>query len=160
MQRGERHLRRADQVEVVLGGRVDVHRVGRQEAGAVHRLLAHEHGRDHRHEPLVGQDVHGASHQRELDEGEVAQQVDEARAARADGAFDVEHAERRAQLHVVLRREIERRHGVVVAPDLDRVLVREAVGLEGCGTFGVPQAARRGAPRPPPAAARAPSARR
>ena len=136
MQRRERHLGRAHQVQVVLGGLVDVHRVRRQETGAVHRLLTHEHRGDHRDEALLGQDVHGAADQRELDEREVAEQVDEPRAARAHRALDVEHAERGAQLHVILRREIERRHDVVVAADLHRVLVGEAVGARGVRHVG------------------------
>ena len=47
---GERHLRRAHQVEVVLGGLVDRGPVGREEPGAVHRLLAHQHRRHDRRE--------------------------------------------------------------------------------------------------------------
>ena len=44
--RGERNLGRPDEVELVPFDRVDVHLVGREEPGPVHRLLAHEHGRE------------------------------------------------------------------------------------------------------------------
>ena len=46
MERGERHLGGARQVELVLGQRVDLLLGVGQEAGAVQRLLAHEHRRD------------------------------------------------------------------------------------------------------------------
>ena len=129
MQRGERHLGRADQVEVVLGGPVDVHLVGRQEPGAVHRLLAHEHRRDHGDEaPRRPGCPCALRTSANCDEHEVAEQVDEPRARCAHRALDVEHAEQLAERHVVARLEVERRRGVVVAADLDGVLVGEAVG--------------------------------
>ena len=51
--RREPDLGRAGEVELVALDLVDVHLVGRQEAGAVHRLLAHEHRRQHGHEALL-----------------------------------------------------------------------------------------------------------
>ena len=52
MQRGQRHLRGADQVEVVVGQPVDLLLGVGQHAGPVQRLLAHQHRRDHRLEAL------------------------------------------------------------------------------------------------------------
>ena len=49
---GERDLGRTGQVEVVVGERVDVRALGGEEAGAVHRLLADEHRREHRDVPV------------------------------------------------------------------------------------------------------------
>ena len=42
------HLGRAGEVELVALDPVDVDLLGREEAGAVHRVLADEHGREHR----------------------------------------------------------------------------------------------------------------
>ena len=61
MERGERHLGRARQVEVVLGQRVDLLLGVGEEAGAVERLLAHEHRRDHRLEPLPAEHARAPS---------------------------------------------------------------------------------------------------
>jgi hypothetical protein len=77
MQRGERHLGRPDQIELVLVGAIDVHGLRRQEPRAVHRLLAHEHRRDHRRESLLREDVHRVANERELEQHDVAEQVDE-----------------------------------------------------------------------------------
>ena len=51
----ERDLRGAGQVELVRLERVDVLAVGREEPGPVHRLLAHEHRRQHRRVPRARQ---------------------------------------------------------------------------------------------------------
>ena len=58
MQRRQRHLGRADQEQVVLLDRVDLLARLREQAGALHRRLAHQHRRDHRHEALGRQLVH------------------------------------------------------------------------------------------------------
>ncbi len=55
MQRGERDLGGADEVQLVLGQAIDLLLGVGQEAGAVQRALAHEHGRDHRFEALAAQ---------------------------------------------------------------------------------------------------------
>ena len=52
MQRGQRDLRGADEVQVVVGQAVDLLLGVGQEAGSVQRALAHEHGRDDRLEAL------------------------------------------------------------------------------------------------------------
>ena len=49
----ERHLRRAGQVQVVPFQVVEVGLLGGQEPGAVHGALAHQHRRQHGHEPLA-----------------------------------------------------------------------------------------------------------
>ena len=59
-------------------GHVELRRVGGQEARAVHGLLAHQHGRHDRGEPLRDQDVERVTDQRELQQHDVAEQVDEA----------------------------------------------------------------------------------
>ena len=56
VQRGERHLRRTGEEEPVGLEGVDVRAVGREEARAVHRLLADEDGRDDRREAGRRQD--------------------------------------------------------------------------------------------------------
>ena len=68
------------------------------------------------------------AHQRELHEDEISHQVDEAGPGRPRAALGVEHAEHRAELRVIARLEPEDRRFLVVAADLDRVLVREPVG--------------------------------
>ena len=127
MHRREPHLCRARQVELVALDLVDVHLVGRQEAGAVHRLLAHEHGRQHDGEALLHEPVERVAVERELEESEVADAVREARARHLGGALHVDPAERLGEVEVILDREVERRR-LADAPNLDRVVVREAVG--------------------------------
>ena len=87
------------QVEALVGDLVDLEALGREEAGAVHRLLAHEHRRDDRHEPLRGGAVEGPAVQREGDARGVADDVAEARARQPRGALHLEAPE----LEVVLR---------------------------------------------------------
>ena len=72
MQGGERDLGGADQVELVLGQAVDLLLGVGQHAGAVERLLAHEHRRDHRLEALAAQALERLAHERELEQHEVA----------------------------------------------------------------------------------------
>ena len=127
MQRGERDLRRADEVEAVPLDRVDVHLVRREEPGAVHRLLADEHGREHGGEALLDETVEREAVERELEERDVADPVHEPRARDARAALEVDPAVRGREVDVVLHRKVERR-GLADAPDLDRVLLREPVG--------------------------------
>jgi len=67
VQPGERDLGRARQVQLVALRVVEVHVVGREEAGAVHRLLLHEHRRQRRNEALACQPGEGEAVERELE---------------------------------------------------------------------------------------------
>ena len=95
MQPGERDLGGAREVELVGLERVDVRPVGREEAGAVHRLLAHEHGRQHRREPVRNRAVEREAVERQREERGVADQEAEARARQARGALELEAADLR-----------------------------------------------------------------
>ena len=131
MQAGERDLRGAGQVEVVAGERVDVRALGREEAGAGHRLLAHEHGREHGREAVLRQMVERGAVEREREQRGVADRVAEARAGDPRGALHVEAAD----LGVLPRlRELRR---LARARDLDRVLLaRCRPARDSCGGFG------------------------
>ena len=118
---GERDLGRARQVEVVVGERVDVRALGRKEAGAGHRLLADEHGREHGREAVLGEMRERGAVERERDERRVADQVAEARAREARRPLHVEAPD----LGVLARlRQLGR---LARARDLDRVLLLGAV---------------------------------
>ena len=81
--RGERDLGRAGEEEAVLLELVDVRLLGREEAGADHRLLAHEHRRQHRREPGRGDVIEREAVEREREQRRVADDVAEPRARRA-----------------------------------------------------------------------------
>ena len=97
---GERDLGGAGQVQPVALDRVDVRALGREEAGAVHRLLAHEHRRDHGREAVRDQLVEREAVEGERERARVADEVAEAGARDAGGALHVEAAE----LDVLARR--------------------------------------------------------
>ena len=61
--------------------------------GAVHRLLAHEHRREHRHVAVRGGAVEREAVERDRDERRVADEVAEARAREARGALELEAAD-------------------------------------------------------------------
>ena len=82
VQRRQRHLGRAHQVQAVGLDAVDLLHVGGEEAGAVHGFVAHQHRHDHRAEALGGQLLERELHQRELQEDQVALEVGEAAARR------------------------------------------------------------------------------
>ena len=67
--------------------------IGREEAGAVHRLLAHEHRRQHRRVAVLHGGVEREAVQRHRDERGVAEEVAEARAGEPRGALHVEAAD-------------------------------------------------------------------
>ncbi len=125
VQAGERDLRGAGEVELVRLERVDVRTVGREEAGAVHRLLAHEHRRQHRHVPVGGRAVEREAVERERDERRVADEVAEARAGEARSALELEAAD------LGVLRPFGR--GVADAAELLCVLLGVAVGGRGIG---------------------------
>ncbi len=92
MDRRQRDLGGADQVQVVLGHAVDLLLGVGQEAGAEQRLLAHEHGREHRLEAVAGQHLHRPAHERELEHHERPAQVDEARSRQLRARLHVHQA--------------------------------------------------------------------
>ena len=53
VERRERHLAGADEEQLAVVDLVDLRAVGGEEAGLLHRLLAHEHRRHDRREPLA-----------------------------------------------------------------------------------------------------------
>src|SRR5688572_12383279 len=127
---GQGHLGRAREVELVALDAVEVHLVRGEEAGAVHGLLADEHRRQDGREALRGQPVEREAVERQLEARRGPDTVDEARARDLGAALRVDTRE----LEVVARLEGERRR-VADAPELDGVVVREAVGgtrVRGC----------------------------
>ena len=80
VQRRERDLAGADeeQLGVGVGERVDLLAVGREDAAADERMLAHEHGGDDRCEPLAAELVDRVRDGREVQAGDIAEQVAEA----------------------------------------------------------------------------------
>ncbi len=151
MQPGEGDLGGAGQVEPVLLERVDVRALGREEAGAVHRLLADEHRRQHRHVTVRDRAVDGEAVDREREQGGVADQVAEPRAGEARGALHVEAAD----LGVLraLGRRVAGRGGAPRRPPPSRR--RERSGPAGSAPA---RAAGRARPRPRRAAPRLPAA--
>ena len=101
VQRRQRHLARPRQVQLVLGEPVELLLGVGEHAGAEQRLLAHEHGRDHRLEAVAEQHVHAPAHERQLEQHEVALQVGEARARHPRGRLHVDPLAR--QVEVVAR---------------------------------------------------------
>ena len=95
----DRDLRGPGEVEVVLRELVDVRLVGRERAGSHERGLPHEHGRQHRDEPLGGEAVEREPVERERQARSVADPVPEARARHPRRALHLEAPE----LEVVAR---------------------------------------------------------
>src|SRR5256885_9583802 len=122
VERREGDLRRPRQVEAVLGDLVDVRLLGREEAGYVHRVLADEHRRPDEGEPLAGERRDREPEDRLLEQRRVADDVAEPRAGDAGGALHLEAP----QLEVVA--DPRQLRGRAPAADLDRVLLRVAVG--------------------------------
>ncbi len=121
MQRRQRDLRGADQVQVVVGQPVDLLLGVGQEAGSVQRALADQHRRDDRLEPLAPQLLERESDERELEHHQVAAQVREPRPGQPRPALHVDPVA--GELEVVLA-------GGAGFPDLvqDRVLVGGVLG--------------------------------
>ncbi len=118
----ERHLRGAGEIEVVVGEPVDVRALGGEEAGADHRLLADEHGRDHGQEPVPGEMVERGAVEREREQGGVADQVAEAGTGEPSRALHVEAPDLRVLLGLRDSRWL------ADSAQLLRVLVAPAVG--------------------------------
>ncbi len=90
MQRRERDLARAGEVEIVLGEVVDLLLGVGQKARAVERLPADEHRRDDRLEAVAAELRQRPLDERELEHREVAAQVGEARARQPRAALHVD----------------------------------------------------------------------
>ena len=90
MQRGQRHLGGAGQEQLVLGHAVDLLLGVGQHARAEQGLLAHQHRRHHRREPLLLEQLEHPLDERELEPHERPLQVDEARARHARALLEAE----------------------------------------------------------------------
>ena len=136
MERGQRHLGGADQIQVVVGQPVDLLLGVGQHAGADQRALAHEHRRDHRLEALLDQLGQRVLDERELEQHQPAAQVGEARAGQSGAALHVDH--RPGQLEVI----------AAGAPGLaDLTQHRVGGGRIRDGTFGSPSSSSSSSPR-------------
>jgi len=102
VQRRKRHLRGPEEIEIVLGQAVDLLLGVGQHSGAVERVRANQHGRNHRLEAGADQLLECPAHQRELEQHEIAAQVGKAGARQAGPGFHVNH--RAGELEVVERR--------------------------------------------------------
>ena len=100
-----------------------------EEAGALHRLGPHERRRDDGREAGLDRRGHRQVDQRQLEQRAPAGEEGEAAAADLRAALGVDRAERRADVEVVLDREVVRRHLADLLQD-DEVLLaagRDAV---------------------------------
>src|SRR5581483_2031308 len=122
----EPDLGRAGEVQLVALDLVDVHLLGGEEAGAVHRLLADEDRRKHGHETLRNEAVERVAVQRELEQRDVADAVRETRARHLRRTLHVDPPERLCEVEVVARGKVERRRIADDAHD-DRIVLGEAV---------------------------------
>jgi hypothetical protein len=98
---GERHLRGADQIEVVRLQPVDLAGVGTQEAGALHGGRLDQHRGDHRREAVLGRVRQCQLQQAELQQRTHPGQVVEPRARHLRAPLDVDRAEQLTQRQVV-----------------------------------------------------------
>ena len=103
MQGGQRDLGGPDEVEVVVGHTVDLLLGVGEEAGPEHRLLAHEHGRDDRLEPVRAEPLDGEAHERELEQDQRPAQVGEARARHARAGLHVDETAQQLEVIATLR---------------------------------------------------------
>ena len=94
---------------------------------SVGRKLAHEHGRQHWHEALLDEPRKRPAVERELEQGKVADAVDEAAARDLRGALGIDPTHRLGEIEMVADREVEARR-LAPAADLDGVLLGVAVG--------------------------------
>ena len=103
---GQRHLGGADEVQVVALDPVDLLVVLAEEAGALHRLGAHQRRRDDGDEAGGHGPADRQLGERELQQRARAGEEVEARAGDLRAALDVDRAERLADLEVVADREV------------------------------------------------------
>ena len=78
MERRERNLRRAGEVEVLALDSVDVDRLGWKEPGTVHRLVPHEYRWQHRYVPTFDGTLERVAIERQFQQGKVSDTVREA----------------------------------------------------------------------------------
>ncbi len=121
MHPGERHLGGARQVQAVLLERVDVGPLGREEPGADHRLLAHEHGRQDRRESGPRDVVDRETVESQREQRGVADHVPEAGAGEPRRTLELEPPDLCGLAGLTPRR-------LAHAAELDGVLLAVAVG--------------------------------
>ncbi len=118
-------LRGAREIELVPLDAVDIDLVGWEEARAVHRRLADEHGREDGHEPVADEPVEREAVERELEERDRARAVGEARAGETGAALHVDPAGRAREVDMVANAFVLAR--ITDAADLLCVLLRRPV---------------------------------
>ena len=109
MERGERYLARAHQVQIVFGEVVNLGRVSPQKSGALHRLGLHQYRRDHRDETRLNRLGDGEVDQCELKKRTDAGEKVEAGTADFRSSFSVDCSEEVAELQMITNRERKRR---------------------------------------------------
>ena len=129
----ERDLGGADEVQVIRREVVNLVRVLAEEAGAGHDLRTHEHRRDHELEASLACLLRGEHEHAQLQEGAVAGEVVEARAAHLGAALDVEETQGLAQLHVILRLEVEGGNLADLLKDDEVILAAGGCALDDVG---------------------------
>ncbi len=122
----QRHLRCADQVEIVVGEGVHLLAVAGKEPGAIQGFFAHQHRRNHRGEAFGRQRVEGPADQRHLHEHRLALQVGEPRSRYPYPGRYVDDVEGFAQILMITDIETEP-SGLSPAFDLDVVLIRFSI---------------------------------
>ena len=105
MERRERNLGGAGEVQLVALDLVDVDLVGRQEAGAVHRFLTHQHRREDGNESLADEAVEREAVERELQQCHLADAVGETGTGDPSGPLEVDPAVLGRKVEVVPRLE-------------------------------------------------------
>ncbi len=101
VQRRERHLRGADQEQLIVCEPVDLLLSVGQEPGPEQRAFAHEHRRDHSFEAALSELVERPRHERQLESHERAFQIRETGARHVRRALDLDH--RPGEIEMVAR---------------------------------------------------------
>ena len=128
----QRDLARPEEKELAVVDVIHLSTIGGEESGLLHRALAHQSGRDNRHETVADDRGHRVVDERELEQRALAHDVREPGAARLRGARRVDEAHRLRERGVVERRG--RRRLTDDAHDLAVVLA--AVGCRHVGRVG------------------------
>ena len=103
----ERHLARADEEELVGRDGVGLLAPEREEARARHRALLDHHRRDDERHPALDERVDRQAHDRHLEQRAVAHERVRAPARELPRSVPLDEPERRHELDVVFRREVE-----------------------------------------------------